>query len=99
MPRSNRPRRSRKADSVPEPLSPAILNRGRQTESRSGRSWTVQNVAAGTSAKEYTCPGCHLPIQPGTAHVVAWREDGVLGDEDDLRNRRHWHRQCWRVAR
>ena len=99
MPRSNRPRRPHKAPEEFPPLTADILNRGRSTELRSGRSWIVQNVAAGTSAKEYTCPGCHLIIQPGAAHVVAWREDGVLGDEDDLRNRRHWHRQCWRIAR
>jgi hypothetical protein len=51
-----------------------------------------------SAVKEYTCPGCSLTIEPGTAHVVVWRADGVLGDAADLAARRHWHHHCWSIA-
>lgn len=38
--------------------------------------------------KAYVCPGCELPIEPGTGHVVVVPEYAP-----DLR--RHWHRGCW----
>ncbi|MDQ1304215.1 MAG: hypothetical protein QG671_42, partial [Actinomycetota bacterium] len=41
--------------------------------------------------KAYRCPGCEQLIQPGTGHLVAWREDSVMGVEA----RRHWHASCW----
>ena len=44
------------------------------------------------------CPGCLQPIAPGTAHLVAWRADGVLGDAADLASRRHWHTHCWKIG-
>jgi hypothetical protein len=55
-------------------------------------------VSAVQAQKEYVCPGCGRAIEPGTAHVVAWRADGVLGDAADLAARRHWHSHCWRIA-
>jgi len=50
------------------------------------------------SVKSYTCPGCGGSIEPGVAHVVVWRADGILGDAADLAARRHWHTHCWKVA-
>jgi hypothetical protein len=47
--------------------------------------------------KSYACPGCVQPIEPGTAHLVAWRADGILGEADDLAARRHWHTHCWKI--
>ena len=41
--------------------------------------------------KAYVCPGCNQPVQPFSAHYVAWREDTLLAVE----GRRHWHRPCW----
>ena len=99
MPRSNRPRRPRGAQPV-EPerdLAQAVLG-GRRTEQRGGRDFTVQPVSAAAAVKEYSCPGCRLVIAPGTAHVVVWRADGLLGDAADLAARRHWHAHCWRIA-
>ena len=37
-------------------------------------------------------------ISPGTAHIVVWSADGVMGDSADLAARRHWHNHCWRIA-
>ncbi|MGX5696071.1 hypothetical protein ACWKWP_07740 [Agromyces soli] len=71
----------------------------RRTEVRGGREWNVQPVSESQAQKAYTCPGCGQEIAAGTAHLVAWRADGVLGDAADLAARRHWHSSCWRIAR
>ncbi|MCK6065599.1 MULTISPECIES: hypothetical protein [Microbacterium] len=70
----------------------------KRTESRRGVEWTVQPVAAHAAQKPYTCPGCGGTVEPGVAHVVVWRADGVLGDAADLAARRHWHTHCWRIG-
>lgn len=75
-----------------------LLAGWKRTESRRGGDWTVQPVSATQALKPYTCPGCGRTIDPGTPHVVAWRADGVLGDQADLAARRHWHEHCWRIA-
>jgi len=69
----------------------------RRTETRGGREWNVQPVSERQAVKSYTCPGCARQITPGTAHVVAWPGDGILGDAADLASRRHWHTACWRL--
>jgi hypothetical protein len=79
-------------------LSRALLGRLHVEEKRDG-SWNVQPVAAASAAKHYTCPGCGLDVVPGTAHIVAWRADGLMGAEDDLAGRRHWHSHCWAIRR
>ena len=71
----------------------------RHIEQRRDGSWNVQPIAASGAVKEYACPGCGLTIVPGTAHLVVWRADGILGDESDLAARRHWHTNCWRIER
>jgi len=58
----------------------------------------VQPVSALQAVKEYVCPGCGGTIAAGTAHLVAWRADGVLGEAADLAARRHWHSHCWRIG-
>ncbi|WP_309129159.1 hypothetical protein [Microbacterium sp.] len=75
-----------------------LLAGWKRSETRRGHEWTVQPVSAVQAAKEYVCPGCGRTIPPGTAHVVAWRADGVLGETADLAARRHWHSHCWRIA-
>ena len=98
MPRSNHPRKRGSArDEEPDDLS-RLLSGWRRTEVRRGREWNVQPVAAASAVKTYVCPGCGGGIEPGVAHVVVWRADGVLGDSADLQARRHWHTACWRVA-
>jgi hypothetical protein len=57
----------------------------------------VQPQSASSAVKSYVCPGCGREIAPGTAHVVTWRADGLMGEADDLAARRHWHAQCWRI--
>lgn len=70
----------------------------KRSETRRGIEYTVQPVSAAQAQKEYACPGCGRVVAPGTAHVVVWRADGVLGEAADLAARRHWHNHCWRIA-
>lgn len=62
-----------------------------------GTLWNVQPITSVQATKEYRCPGCGNEIEPQVAHLVAWRADGVLGDQRDLAERRHWHTHCWKV--
>lgn len=66
---------------------------GRRAESAPDGEWVVQQVRG--SEREYRCPGCDQVIVPGTAHVVAWRSDDLLGA--GLENRRHWHTACFKA--
>jgi hypothetical protein len=75
-----------------------LLASWKRTETRRGIEWTVQPIAAPQALKAYVCPGCARQVEPGTAHLVVWRADGVLGDAADLAARRHWHTHCWRIA-
>lgn len=93
MPRANRRRPDPDHDSLDR-----LLSGWKRTEVRRGVTWTVQPVSATSAQKSYTCPGCGREVTPGTAHVVAWRADGVLGDAADLAARRHWHTSCWRIG-
>jgi hypothetical protein len=94
VPRRNRPRQP--ADDEDEP--PLRIGGSFRVETRRGRSWNVQPVAAAQAVKTYRCPGCGGVIQERTPHVVVWRADGVLGETADLEARRHWHQHCWRIA-
>jgi hypothetical protein len=102
MPRSNRPRGPRSAgsggsgDDEDFDLSRALFGHQR-TESKRDGMWNVQTLSATAATKSYTCPGCGLGIAPGTAHVVAWRADGLMGEAEDLAARRHWHSHCWKI--
>ena len=51
---------------------------GRRSESAPDGEWVVQHVRG--SDREYRCPGCDQLLAAGTAHVVAWRTDALLGD-------------------
>ncbi len=98
MPRSNRPRGSRRGAGEDEaPSLDRILAGSRRTEARRDGDWTVQPIAAASAVKTYRCPGCGGTIEPGTAHRVVWRSDGILGDAIELEARRHWHTHCWRI--
>jgi hypothetical protein len=98
MPRSNRPRRRAAGDDPDEPGLERLLAGWKRTEVRRGVSWNVQPVSALSAVKEYSCPGCSVPIATGTAHLVTWRADGVMGDVSDLAARRHWHTHCWKIG-
>ncbi|WP_029259166.1 MULTISPECIES: hypothetical protein [unclassified Microbacterium] len=82
----------------PEDSFDRLLAGWKRTETRRGGEWTVQPVSGAQAQKDYLCPGCGRSIVAGTAHLVAWRADGVLGDAADLAARRHWHTHCWRLA-
>ncbi|WP_218711474.1 ATP/GTP-binding protein [Arthrobacter sp. BF1] len=76
------------------------MNRARlgttATESAPDGVWAVRTISAGNAQKSYTCPGCHRAVPPGLAHLVVWQEDAMFGAEAGLRDRRHWHSNCWR---
>jgi hypothetical protein len=92
MPRSNR----RREEAAELDLERALAGRLR-TEGKRDGVWNVQPQSASSAVKSYVCPGCGREIAPGTAHVVTWRADGLMGEADDLAARRHWHAQCWRI--
>ena len=94
MPRSNR--RSHAVEPEPLDLERALAG-SRRTEAKRDGVWNVQPQAASAAVKSYVCPGCGREIEPGTAHLVAWRSDGILGEADDLAARRHWHARCWKI--
>jgi len=96
MPRSHRRRRDDAGSS--DDAFARLLSGWKRTEIRRGVEWTVQPVTAAQAQKPYTCPGCGREVTVGTAHVVVWRADGVLGDAADLAARRHWHTACWRIG-
>ena len=100
MARSNRSkgRAERAREGHPELDVERLTTGWRRTEHRDGREWNVQPVSEAQALKAYRCPGCGLDVEPGTAHLVAWRADGVLGDAADLAARRHWHTHCWRIG-
>ncbi|MDY0982700.1 hypothetical protein SOM10_02225 [Microbacterium sp. CFBP9023] len=93
-----RSRRRRPARPDTDDSLDRLLSSWKRTEVRRGSEWTVQPVSAAQALKEYICPGCGRSVVPGTAHLVIWRADGVLGDAADLAARRHWHTHCWRIA-
>jgi hypothetical protein len=97
MPRSNRSRRGAQSPDDDELDLSRVLYGAKRTESKRDGEWNVQPVSASSAAKVYTCPGCGLEIAPGTAHIVAWRADGLMGEADDLAARRHWHSHCWKI--
>jgi len=73
------------------PLDLERATGGRSAVSADDGEWVVQHLPG--SDKEYRCPGCDQVIPPGTAHVVAWRSDDLLGD--GVAGRRHWHSSCF----
>lgn len=98
MPRSNRPRGRRSDGASDESLDLDRITAGlRRTVVKRSGTWSVQQVSAAAAQKVYLCPGCRLDVPPGQAHVVAWRADGIMGDEAALADRRHWHAHCWRM--
>lgn len=60
--------------------------------------WVVRPVTGAMARKPYLCPGCEHEVRAGEPHVVAWRTDGVAGEDGPggFGDRRHWHTACWR---
>ncbi|RZI92952.1 MAG: hypothetical protein EOO67_07665 [Microbacterium sp.] len=97
MPRSNRRRRDDASERADASFA-RLVNGWKRTEVRRGTEWIVQPVSAAQAQKAYSCPGCGREVAIGSAHVVVWRADGILGDAADLAARRHWHTACWRIG-
>lgn len=91
-----RPNRRREDDAAPLDVG-RIFAGARTTATKRDGLWTVQPMSAAAAAKSYVCPGCSGLIEAATAHVVVWRADSILGDDDALAQRRHWHRRCWEI--
>ncbi|MHA7305502.1 hypothetical protein ACX80E_09695 [Arthrobacter sp. TMN-49] len=100
MPRSNRPRRRSAAPKGSPEHEEPDLDRARMgvpsRESAPDGQWAVRSITASNAQKVYTCPGCHRAVPAGVAHLVVWQEDAMFGAEAGLRDRRHWHSNCWR---
>ena len=92
MPRSNRPRNSKKRDED-APLDLDRIRSGiKRTEVKNGIEYQVQPTA-GTNAddgKTWICPHCNGVITKGIAHIVAWEA------ERSVDGRRHFHTNCWK---
>ncbi len=74
------------------PLSSGAFAR---QEQKADGDWMVQSMPADSATKTYTCPGCHPPVVPGTAHVVTWPREASIGSTSAVEERRHWHTSCW----
>jgi hypothetical protein len=100
MPRSNRPGGRKNGSGGEDEVFDLshIMAGWRRTEQRRGATWNVQPISAVQAVKSYVCPGCGLEVLPGTAHLVTWRADGVMGDSADIAARRHWHTRCWKIS-
>jgi len=96
MPRHHRHRPRPGDDDEGNGLDRMMAGWKRSEEHRDG-SWWVQPISASSAQKPYVCPGCGQTIPPGTAHLVTWRADGLMGDQADIAARRHWHAHCWRI--
>ncbi|MGB8022264.1 MAG: hypothetical protein WCF04_13625 [Candidatus Nanopelagicales bacterium] len=81
-------RKNRRRDD-PTPLRP--IGWIAPVQSHADGDWHVRPIPGAAANKTYRCPGCDQEIQPGSAHVVAWRADRHDGGEA----RRHWHTPCW----
>ncbi|ACQ79574.1 conserved hypothetical protein [Beutenbergia cavernae DSM 12333] len=83
------------SEHVPLDVERALRGATRTQTRRDGSSWTVRSVSGGE--RSYRCPGCDQLVGPGTAHVVVWPADHLLGADAALDDRRHWHSACWQA--
>ncbi|WP_082971289.1 hypothetical protein [Mycobacterium sp. 852002-51971_SCH5477799-a] len=61
-----------------------------------GHEYEVRPVPAARAVKTYRCPGCDHEIRSGSAHLVVWPIDSMLGTgPGQIDDRRHWHTPCW----
>ena len=94
MPRSNRPKKSK--NSKREEHTEIDLDRAlrgmKRTEIKNGVEYTVQSSTGANAdeGKTWVCPHCHISIQKGVAHLVAWDA------HRDIATRRHFHTACWK---
>lgn len=92
------PRKHRRTPSNELPDVSRLANGGARRQSRRGREWFVREIPAHRAEKAYRCPDCQQEIPQGQAHVVAWSAEHMFGDDAAVRERRHYHAHCWRLA-
>ncbi|MBL3698245.1 ATP/GTP-binding protein [Leucobacter luti] len=92
------PRKHRRAHSSELPDVTRLANGGARRQTRRGREWFVREISAQRAEKVYRCPDCGLAIPAGQAHLVAWSAEHMFGDDAAVRERRHYHAHCWRLA-
>lgn len=101
--REQNPKRGRKFRSTTSnesgALRRAMFDTNYSHEESFDGGWHVRHIAAWRAVKQYTCPGCYGAIPQGQPHIVAWRSDWLMGDEDAAQLRRHWHTACWNNRR
>lgn len=91
MPRSNRPKKSKRPQEEPE-LNLDLVRRGtKRIEIKRGDEYYVQPTSGQNAedGKSWVCPNCNTSISKGTPHLVAWPV------ERDVELRRHFHTNCW----
>ncbi|UOQ60671.1 ATP/GTP-binding protein [Leucobacter rhizosphaerae] len=91
-------RKHRRAPSDPAGDVTRLAHGGARTETRRGVEWVVRDIPAHRAEKAYRCPVCSNEVPPGQAHIVAWHAEHFFGDEAAMRDRRHYHAHCWRLA-
>ncbi|QYM75908.1 ATP/GTP-binding protein [Leucobacter luti] len=92
------PRKHRRTRPSELPDVTRLANGGARRESRRGREWFVREISASRAEKAYRCPDCGQEIPAGQAHLVAWSAEHMFGDDAAVRDRRHYHAHCWRLA-
>jgi len=98
--RDQNPKRGRKQrTTVSMSYSRTVFDTNYTHEESFDGGWHVRQIPAWRAVKDYTCPGCFRTIPQGQPHVVTWRSDWLMGDEDAGQLRRHWHKACWHNRR
>ncbi|UOQ55773.1 ATP/GTP-binding protein [Leucobacter allii] len=98
MARSRRPNKYQRAALTPQSDVTRLAYGGARRVARRGAEWFVRDIPAHRAEKAYRCPECGTEIPQGQAHVVAWSAEHFFGDEAAVRDRRHYHAHCWRLA-
>ncbi|MBC9928051.1 MULTISPECIES: ATP/GTP-binding protein [unclassified Leucobacter] len=91
-------RKHRRAEAGPLSDVGRLANGGAQRVTRRGSEWFVREISSSRAEKAYRCPGCGQEVPVGQAHLVVWSAEHFFGDEAAVRDRRHWHLHCWRLA-
>jgi len=97
--REQNPKRGRRRSVSPNEGSGVIPDTNYSYEEDFDGAWHVRHISSWRAVKTYTCPGCYGLIPQGQPHIVAWRSDWVMGDEQAAQLRRHWHTACWKNRR
>ncbi|QBE47732.1 ATP/GTP-binding protein [Leucobacter triazinivorans] len=98
MARPRRVNKYRRAAEQPPRDVERLAYGGARRERWRGADWFVRDIPAHRAEKSYRCPACGTDVLPGQAHVVAWSAEHLFGDEAAVRDRRHYHAHCWRLA-